>query len=186
MSSLGRAHHVATDATSPQRQGDRSRPTCVEDSGPVLSFFDWLHTARVDEEDENGHISNVSYVRWIQDAARAHTECVGWDRAAYERAGGTFIVKRHEVDYKRGCHAGDNVVVTTVIEDCRLASAWRRTRVVRLSDNAEILRARTEWVFVAIANHRPQRIPVGVIEAFLLVGKLNRGPRERTPDSGVG
>ena len=185
MSSNSNNGSVVVDAHSPLRQGDRSRPTCVEDSGPILSFFDWLHTARVDEEDENGHISNVSYVRWIQDAARAHTECVGWDRAAYERAGGTFIVKRHEVDYKRGCHAGDDVVVTTIVEACRLASAIRRTRVVRLKDNVEILRARTEWVFVAITNHRPQRIPQGVLEAFLLVGKLSRGPRERAPESAV-
>ena len=176
---------VATDGHSPLRHGDRSRPTCVDDSGPILSFFDWLHTARVDEEDENGHISNVSYVRWIQDAARAHTDCVGWDRAAYERVGGTFIVKRHEVDYKRGCHAGDEVVVTTVVEESRIASAIRRTRVVRLKDSIEILRARTEWVFVAITNHRPQRIPQGVLEAFLLVGKLSRGPRERAHDSSV-
>ena len=165
------------------RHGDPARPTAVDDSGPVLCFFDWLHTARPDEEDENGHISNVSYVRWIQDAARAHTDAVGWDRRAYEAVGGTFIVKRHEVDYKRGCHAGDDVVVTTVVEECRLASAIRRTRVLRLKDGAEILRARTEWVFVAIDGHRPARIPQGVLEAFALVGRLSRGPRDRAPAS---
>ena len=169
----------------PVRHGDPSWPTAFEDSGPVLSYFDWLHTARVDEEDENGHISNVSYVRWIQDATRAHSEYVGWDRNAYEAYGGTFIVKRHEVDYKRGCHAGDDVVVTTCVEECRLASAIRRTRVVRLKDNAEILRARTEWVFVLIEGHRPARIPQGVLEAFALVGKLSRGPRDRAAATGV-
>jgi acyl-CoA thioester hydrolase len=165
------------------RHGDPTNPTAVDDTGPVLCFYDWLHTARVDEEDENGHVSNVSYVRWIQDAARAHTDVVGWDRRAYEAVGGTFIVKRHEVDYKRGCHAGDDVVVTTVVEECRLASAIRRTRVVRVRDGAEILRARTEWVFVAIDGHRPTRIPHGVLEAFGLVGRLSRGPRERASAS---
>jgi len=167
------------------RHGDLKNPTAFETSGPVLSYFDWLHTARVDEEDENGHISNVSYVRWIQDAARAHTDIVGWDRAAYERVGGTFIVKRHEVDYKRGCHAGDEIVATTMIEECRLASAIRRTCVVRLKDNAEVLRARTEWVFVLIEGHRPARIPQGVLEAFALTGKLSRGPRSRTAVTGI-
>jgi acyl-CoA thioester hydrolase len=168
----------------PIRHGDPSKPTCL-DGGPTLSYFDWLHTARVDEEDENGHISNVSYVRWIQDAARAHSDFVGWDRDAYEKFGGTFIVKRHEVDYKRGCHAGDEVVVTTAVEDCRMASATRRTRVVRLKDNAEILRARTEWVFVLIEGHRPARMPQGVLEAFGLVGKLSRGPRDRSASTSV-
>lgn len=165
------------------RHGDAARPTAIDDAGPILCFYDWLHTAAVDEEDENGHVSNVSYVRWIQDAARAHTDAVGWDRRAYEAVGGTFIVKRHEVDYKRGCHAGDDVVVTTVVEECRLASAIRRTRVVRIKDGAEILRARTEWVFVSIDGHRPTRIPQGVLEAFALVGRLSRGPRERAAAS---
>jgi acyl-CoA thioester hydrolase len=165
------------------RHGDPAWPTAIDEAGPVLCFFDWLHTAGADEEDENGHVSNVSYVRWIQDAARAHTDFVGWDRRAYESVGGTFIVKRHEVDYKRGCHAGDAVVVTTMVEECRLASAIRRTRVLRLKDGAEILRARTEWVFVSIDGHRPARIPQGVLEAFALVGRLSRGPRERAPAS---
>jgi acyl-CoA thioester hydrolase len=168
---------------APVRHGDPTRPTAVDGTGTVLCFYDWLHTASVDEEDENGHVSNVSYVRWIQDAARAHTEAVGWDRRAYEKVGGTFLVKRHEVDYRRGCRAGDAVVVTTWIEECRLASAIRRTRVVRLSDGAEILRARTEWVFVAIDGHRPSRIPQGVIEAFALVGRVTRAPRERAAAS---
>jgi acyl-CoA thioester hydrolase len=168
-------------APAPVRHGDPTRPSAVDEHGPVLCYFDWLHTAGADEEDENGHVSNVSYVRWIQDAARAHTDAVGWDRRAYEAVGGTFIVKRHEVDYRRGCRAGDAVVVTTIVEECRLASAVRRTRVVRLSDGAEILRARTEWVFVSIAGHRPTRIPRGVLEAFDLVDKLTRAPRDRTP-----
>jgi acyl-CoA thioester hydrolase len=166
-------------APAPVRHGDPTRPTAVDQHGPVLCFYDWLHTATAGEEDENGHVSNVSYVRWIQDAARAHTDAVGWDRRAYEAVGGTFIVKRHEVDYKRGCHAGDDVVATTCVEECRLASAIRRTRVVRIKDGAEILRARTEWVFVSIDGHRPNRIPQGVLEAFALVGRLSRGPRER-------
>lgn len=163
------------DHHHPVRHGDAARPTAVEESGPVLCYFDWLHTARPDEEDENGHISNVSYVRWIQDAARAHSDFVGLDRATYEAIGGTFIVKRHEVDYKRGSHAGDDVVVTTMVEESRLASASRRTRVVRIKDNVEILRARTEWVFVSIAGHRPMRMTPAIQEAFCLVGRIRRG-----------
>ena len=63
-----------------------------------MTEFHHPHRARPDEEDENGHVSNVSYVRWIQDAARAHSEAVGLARERYLEFGGTFIVKRHEVD----------------------------------------------------------------------------------------
>ncbi len=154
-------------------------PSALEHSHPVLCYFDLPYTAQVDDEDENGHVSNVAYVRWIQDATRAHSTAIGLDRAAFERLGGTFIVKRHEVDYRQGCRAGDELVLTTCVEEIRVASAVRRTRVIRRSDGAEILRARTEWVFVSIAGHRPSRIPPEVMNAFELVGKLNRGRRDR-------
>lgn len=154
----------------------------LETTHPVLCFFDQPLTASVVDEDENGHVSNISYVRWIQDATRAHSEAIGLDRAAYERLGGTFIVKRHEVDYRQGCRAGEDLVVTTSVEDIRVASAIRRTRIVRVSDGAEILKARTEWVFVSIVGHRPARIPTEVLTAFELVGKLSRGRRDQGRD----
>ena len=161
------------------RHGTWTGPTALDPTIPALCYFDWVHTAGADEEDENGHVSNISYVRWIQDATRAHSDFLGLDRAMYERLGGTFIVKRHEVDYRQGSRSGDEVIVTTSVEEIRLASAIRRTRVIRLSDNTEILRARTEWVYVAIVGHRPTRIPPLVHERFELIGKLSRANRER-------
>jgi acyl-CoA thioester hydrolase len=167
-------------AAAPAHHGTWTGATALDPAIPVHCYFDWVHTARADEEDENGHVSNVSYVRWIQDAARAHSEFLGLDRAAYEGLGGTFIVKRHEVDYRLGCHAAEQVVVTTSVEEIRIASAIRRTRVIRVSDGREVLLARTEWVYVSIEGHRPMRIPPIVMERFELVGKLNRGKRERS------
>lgn len=161
------------------RHGTWAGPTALDPTIPALCYFDWVHTAGADEEDENGHVSNISYVRWIQDATRAHSDFLGLDRATYERLGGTFIVKRHEVDYRQGSRSGDEVIVTTSVEEIRLASAIRRTRVIRMSDNTEILRARTEWVYVAIVGHRPTRIPPLVHERFELIGKLSRANRER-------
>ncbi len=168
-----------TTLASIPRHSTWTGPSALECVYPVLCFFDWPRTATVDDEDENGHVSNVAWVRYIQDATRAHSDAIGLDRAAYERIGGTFIVKRHEVDYRQGSRAGDELVVTTTVEEIRVASAVRRTRIIRLSDGAEILRARTEWVFVSIAGHRPLRIPPEVMVAFELVGKLNRGRREK-------
>jgi acyl-CoA thioester hydrolase len=174
---------VAVEAL-PVRHGPALGISALDQALQVHCFFDWLHTARPDEEDENGHVSNVSYVRWIQDAARAHSECVGLDRQAYMRLGGTFIVKRHEVDYRHGCRAGEAVVITTSVDEIRLASASRRTRVIRAIDGLEILLARTEWVYVTTVGHRPTRIPTEVLVGFDLVGKLARGRRERAGSVG--
>lgn len=179
MTTLEHGAPMSSHTPLPVRHGSWAGPTALHPSMSVHCYFDWLHTARPDEEDENGHVSNVSYVRWIQDAARAHSECVGLDRSAYLRLGGTFIVKRHEVDYRQGCRAGEGVIVTTAVDEIRIASASRRTRVIRVEDGAEILLARTEWVYVTAQGHRPTRIPHEVMMGFDLVGKLARGRRDR-------
>jgi acyl-CoA thioesterase FadM len=48
--------------------------------------------------DEQGHVNNVAYVRWIQDIAIAH-----WRHAASEDmiAKFSWVVVRHEIDYKK-------------------------------------------------------------------------------------
>ena len=63
--------------------------------------------------DRLGHVSNITYVRWIQEVAEAHSASVGWDHAAYVRLGAVFVVRRHEIDYRASALAGDRVVLTT-------------------------------------------------------------------------
>ena len=48
--------------------------------------------------DEQGHVNNVAYLRWIQDIAVAH-----WRHAASDEmiAKFSWIVVRHEIDYKK-------------------------------------------------------------------------------------
>ncbi|HEY0050025.1 MAG TPA: acyl-CoA thioesterase, partial [Pyrinomonadaceae bacterium] len=60
----------------------------------------YSHTFRVraGDIDEQGHVNNVAYVRWIQEIAVAH-----WFHATLpaQQAKVVWVVLRHEVDYKR-------------------------------------------------------------------------------------
>ena len=49
-----------------------------------------------DAIDDLGHVSNVQYVRWVQDIARAHSDDVGYDISAYMDLGLVFVVRRHD------------------------------------------------------------------------------------------
>ena len=118
------------------------------------------------EIDELGHVSNVDYVRWIQDVARAHSTDVGWDYAAYLELGGVFVVRRHEVDYLRPALLGENVELTTWVESWSAATSIRRTNIVRTSDGLVLARAATTWALVSTTNGRPTRIPERVRTAF--------------------
>jgi acyl-CoA thioester hydrolase len=115
--------------------------------------------------DENGHVSNLVYLRWVQDAAIAHSTAVGWDHAAYKRVGAAFFVVRHEIDYLGAAFEGETLKVTTVVTTWSAATSERRTRIVRASDDKLLARCVTKWAFVGL-NGRPRRIIPEVVEAF--------------------
>jgi len=121
--------------------------------------------AAPEDIDELGHVSNVVYVRWIQDVARAHSNAVGWDADAYRRTGGIFVVRKHEIEYLAPAFAGDRIVLTTWIEGWAAASSPRMTRIAR-ADGTALARATTLWAYVAVENGRPRRIPKEIVEAF--------------------
>lgn len=121
------------------------------------------------EVDELGHVSNVAYVGWVQEAARAHSVAVGWDFEAYKSLGAVFVVRRIEIDYLRPTFAGDRISLITWVEGWKAASSLRRTRVVRSGDGTELARAAVQWALVDLATRRPRRIPPAMGEAFARV-----------------
>ena len=116
--------------------------------------------------DELDHVSNLTYLRWVIAAARAHSDARGLDFAAYRRHGGVFVVKRHEIDYLHPAVANDRIAVITWVESWQSASSFRRTRIVRVADGRELASARTQWVFISLERQRPTRIPAEVKNAF--------------------
>lgn len=116
--------------------------------------------------DELAHVSNVAYVRWIQDVAKAHSEAVGFDHAAYVALGAVFVVRRHEIEYLAQAFEGERVRLETFIASFSAASSIRKTRVVRTSDGREVARATTLWALVSIGSGRPTRIPESIQVAF--------------------
>jgi|SRR5262250_2573892 len=117
--------------------------------------------------DDLGHVGNIVYVRWVLDAAAAHSAALGWDLPAYRRAGGVFVVRRQEVDYLRPAFLGDRVRVETWVEALSRVTSLRRTRIVRriVHGDEELARASTTWAFVSL-DGRPIRIPDAIADAF--------------------
>ncbi len=113
------------------------------------------HTFIVDpyDIDEQGHVNNVAYVRWIQDVAAAH-----WLAAvdAGTRSGLAWILTRHEIDYLREAFEGDAVTATTWVGNATRVTCERFTEVAR--DGGAIIKARSVWCLVDRKSKRPIRI----------------------------
>src|SRR5258705_13846841 len=60
--------------------------------------------------DEQNHVNNTVYLRWVQEVATAHWRAVA-TADAQENIG--WVVLRHEIDYKTPAGVGDEVVLRT-------------------------------------------------------------------------
>ncbi|GAC1336326.1 MAG: thioesterase family protein [Myxococcales bacterium] len=130
----------------------------------------YLHEVSVDPAhiDELGHAGNLEYLRWVLEAALAHSTALGLDQAAYLSRGQVWVVRRHAIDYLRPALAGDLLRVETRVVSMSGASSERRTRILRQADGALLARAATDWVYVDLARGRPLRVPGDVRTRFPL------------------
>ena len=124
--------------------------------------------------DENGHVNNVQYVQWMQDAATAHSERAGCTRLTQE-AGATWVARSHTIEYLRPAFQDERIAVLTWVTNWRKVHSLRKYRFVREADGALLARGETDWVFVDATTGRPRSIPDEVAGVFVLV------PPDREP-----
>ena len=112
--------------------------------------------------DANGHVNNVVYVGWLQDAGTAH-----WNARfdAETRARWSWVALRHEIDYLRALMPDATAVARTWVGD---PQGPRFNRHVRIEDGEGRLCAQgvSEWCLVDAKTLRPTRIPATMLPAF--------------------
>jgi acyl-CoA thioester hydrolase len=118
--------------------------------------------------DENGHVNNVQYVQWMQDAAIEHSERTGCTRLTRE-VGGRWVARSHTIEYLRPAFQGERLTVLTWVTNWRKVRSLRKYRFIRDADGALLARGETDWVFVDATTGRPRNIPDEVAEVFVLV-----------------
>ena len=112
--------------------------------------------------DENGHVNNVVYLRWVQEMAIAHwSSRVAPDRQALW----AWVVLRHELDYRRPLLPGEAASARTWVGERR---GPRFIRYVRIDgpDGEVCAQARSEWCLIDAATRKPTRVPDWMVMMF--------------------
>ena len=125
-------------------------------------IFDLPLTIRDEHIDENGHVNNVVYVGWLQEAGTAH-----WNSLFSEdRARWSWVGVRHEIDYFHPLPPDAvDVKARTWVGD---PQGPRFNRYVRIEDGEGRLCAQglSEWCLVDSSTMRPHRIPPEMVKPF--------------------
>jgi acyl-CoA thioester hydrolase len=133
------------------------------------AIFEHPLTVARDDLDLLDHASNVSYVKWMQDAALAHSAVQGWPTERYQSLGCGWVVRSHQIEYLQPALLGQELIVSTWVANMKKVTSLRRYRIVRPSDNVLVAQAATDWAFIHFATNQPKRIPPEVASAFEVV-----------------
>ena len=113
--------------------------------------------------DEQSHVNNTVYLRWIQDVATAHWKSLA---SAQSQAAIGWVVLRHEIDYKLPASFGEEIVLRTWVGQASRLKFERFTEVRRKIDNQLLSQARTLWVPIDVRTGKPTRVSAEVRAQF--------------------
>ncbi len=121
------------------------------------------HSFRVSARDIDAqdHVNNVAYVKWIQTVAVAH-----WFSATTKetREKYTWVVLRHEIDYKKQAFENEKVTVTTWVGEPTRVS-WERFTEITCGEKL-LVKARSVWCLIDRETLKPTRITKELKELF--------------------
>jgi len=119
--------------------------------------------------DVNGHVNNVQYVHWMQEAAMAHSAELGWPPERYLALGRTWIIRSHTIEYHHSAYAGDTIVILTWVADFHKIRSLRKYKFIRPADSVVLAAASTLFIFCDQETGRPVTIPKEVQKAYTVV-----------------
>ena len=122
----------------------------------------------LDDIDEQNHVNNTVYLRWIQDVAVAHWRALASEEAQRDIR---WVVVRHEIDYKAPGSLGEELILRTWVGQATRLRFERLTEIVRASDRRLLASARTIWVPIDSLTGKPTRVGAEIRQRFSTGGQ---------------
>lgn len=126
------------------------------------SVFTYAFTVPQSVIDENGHVNNVAYVQWMQEAAIRHRQSL--DYKSPENTG--WFVHEHHIEYFLPASLGDELEVRRWLSEIKRMRLHRRYEFSCKSDGKVVARGETDWVYVDAKTGRPIAISAEVQVLF--------------------
>jgi acyl-CoA thioester hydrolase len=158
----------------------------VSDDFDLPSPYVHRVTASAADVDAYGHVNNSVYLRWLDEAAWAHSTALGVPPEHCVRTRRGMVVWRSQLHYLAPAFAGDALEVGTwlVFGDGRVR-VDRRFQVRRPADARTLLRALLHYVCADLDTGRPRRMPPEFLARYQPLAEVSAalaaGARDFTP-----
>lgn len=114
--------------------------------------------------DENGHVNNIRYLKWVQDIAIAHWRSIATPAMKEELL---WVVSRHEIDYLKSAYLNTKLIARTWVAELNGAKSDRYVTICEAETDVIIAKIKTTWYLLDAQNKRPKRIDPEITKLFL-------------------
>lgn len=128
-----------------------------------IRVFELRFRVPAEDIDGMGHVNNVAYLRYAQDAATAHWKSRATPEQIRQYA---WVARRHEIDYLRPALPDDELLARTWVGATSGATYDRHVELLRAGTGEVLARVRTVWVLLDARTLRPRRVPPELREQF--------------------
>jgi acyl-CoA thioester hydrolase len=131
-----------------------------------MSHFTYHPEIKNSDIDAFGHVNNEVYLRWLLEAASAHSASVGYPTSRFVELGAGFVVRRHELEYLLPVFLNDEIKVETWNQYFEGASGFRSYEIVNSKSGKAVLTAKSKFVYVDLKTGRPTAVPEFIVRVF--------------------
>ncbi len=126
-------------------------------------IFEYPITILQSDIDEQGHVNNIIYLKWVQEAAIAH-----WTSVANSQMleNNLWVVSRHEIDYLKSAYIDSKLIAKTWVTDPQGAKSERYINIVDAETETIYAKIKTTWYLLDSKTKRPKRIDAEIVNVF--------------------
>lgn len=125
----------------------------------------YVHPITIIESDIDGqgHVNNIIYLKWVQEAAIAH-----WNSVAdiYMQEANFWVVSRHEIDYLKSAYLNSKLVAKTWVTEPQGAKSERYVTISDAETETVYANIKTTFYLLDAKSKRPKRIDAEIVNVF--------------------
>jgi acyl-CoA thioester hydrolase len=128
-----------------------------------IKFFNYHVVVTSSDIDGLGHVNNIVYLRWVQEAASEHWNLLSNDAINSKYV---WVVMRHTIDYLHPALLHQELEIKTWVGKNEGAKSERHTEIYNSASGKKLAAAITTWCLLDALSKRPKRIEEDVLSLF--------------------
>ncbi len=133
---------------------------------PPRQIFRWSTVVEWRDLDAQRHVSNATYLSYMQMAVLEQNEEIGWPIQRILQQNQAGVIQWIHILYQGQAQIGDEIEVASYFSDLGTTSCTRHDVVRRVNEDVILAQGHTRWIWLDLETWKPVAIPADYLSAL--------------------